>query len=207
MSTELIQELKKFLIVTLGTFLLASGVAIFFAPNQIVTGGPPGIGIILLYVLGIPVGLTVFIINVLLIFAGAKRYGRAYVIRTLYAVFMVSVFIELVRYLLPATPILEYTALNVLLGAIMIGFGIAICFEGEAASGGMATLAQLIAERTGISLGRIIQIIDGSIVLFSGLVFKNIGNAIWGAIGVLIAGFIIDGFMRRRMKRLKGRKS
>ena len=191
-------HVQNLLILTIAGFFLASGVVVFFAPHQIVTGGPPGIGIMLEYLLHIPVGLTVFIINFSLMLLGAKRYGRGYFFRTVYAIVVSSTLIEVLRYLFPDPTISSNLLLNVVIGSITLGLGIALCFKGNAASGGMATAAQLLAERTGLKIGRVIQIMDGTIVLLSAIVFRNIESALWAGLGVIITGFVINWFMRRQ---------
>ncbi|MDO5667041.1 MAG: YitT family protein [Alcaligenaceae bacterium] len=193
-------QLKNLLIITIGCLFLSASIVVFFAPNQIVTGGPPGIGIILLYLLGIPVGLTVFLINFSLMLLGGKRYGRGYFLRTLYAVAASSAFIEILVYLFPDPALFDKPYLNVLFGSVLIGIGLAMCFTGKASSGGLATAAQLIAERLNIGIGRVIQLIDGSIVLLSALIFHNFVSALWAGLGVLITGFIVDRYMRWQSK-------
>lgn len=73
---------------------------------------------------------------------------------------------------------------------------------GEASSGGMATAAQMIAQRIGIPVGRVIQMMDGTIVLLSAILFASIESALWAAVGVVITGFMIDAYMRWHRRKL-----
>lgn len=202
MPSTVTSQLKKLLIISLGCLLLASSIVFFFSPNQIVTGGPPGIGIILYYLFEVPVGLTVFLINFSLVVLGGKRYGRAYFFRTVYAVVLAAALIEILVYLFPDPALTDKPYWTVLLGSIMMGLGIALCFMGEASSGGMATAAQMIAQRIGIPVGRVIQMMDGTIVLLSAILFASIESALWAAVGVVITGFMIDAYMRWHRRKL-----
>ena len=57
-------EMKKYIYVLFGAFFMSIGVAVLLAPNQIASGGTPGVAIVLNHYLNIQLGLLMFIINV-----------------------------------------------------------------------------------------------------------------------------------------------
>ena len=184
--------LKNLAFITLGAFLISVGVVVFFAPNHIVTGGPPGIGIILFHLFGTPVGLTVLVANGVLMLIGGRLLGHGYLFRTIYAFAATSAFIELLVWLMPNPAVTAEPLLNSLYGGILIGIGLALCFKGEAASGGWTLVARIVASHFKIGVGQVVQFFDFSLIILSGIVFHNVEAALWAGIGVYVTGVIID---------------
>lgn len=188
--------LKNFFLLNLGAFLNALGVVLFFAPNQLVTGGPPGVAIIFLELFGVPLGITVFVFNMVLILMGAKYRGYVFFAKTVYAFVMLAVFIELLSWLLSGVVVTREPVLIITYGSILLGAGIALGFRAEAAMGGLSVACQMIAQRLGIPVGRVIQIIDGAIVVAGGFVFKNVETALWSGLSVYIVGLCVDRVLK-----------
>lgn len=185
-------QLKNLAFVTAGSLLMATGVVIFFSPNHIATGGPPGIAIILFHLLGISKGLTVLAINTVLIIIGARLLGGAYLLRTCYAIATSATFIELLAWLMPNPAVTAAPLLNTLYGGILVGAGLAFGFKGEAASGGWSLLARIIANRLRLGVGQVILVQDACVIVASGIVFSDIESALWAGIGVYVTGVVID---------------
>ena len=185
-------QLKNLAFITAGSLLMAMGVVIFFSPNHIATGGPPGIAIILFHLLGISKGLTVLALNSVLLLIGARLLGGAYLLRTGYAIATSAAFIELLTRLMPNPAVTAAPLLNTLYGGILIGAGLAFGFKGEAASGGWSLLARLIANRFKMGVGQVILIQDACVIVASGIVFSDIESALWAGIGVYVTGVVID---------------
>lgn len=152
----------------------------------------------LFHLFGVPIGVTVLLLNAVLMLVGARVFGRAYFLLTVYAFVATSILIELIAYLMPETAWTNEPILNVLYGSVLLGMGFAACFKAGAASGGLSLAAHVIADRFKVGVGRIIQIIDGGIVVISGIVFNNIEAALWAGVGVYIAGFIVDKAMSQQ---------
>ena len=64
--------MKKFLIISVFSFLYAVAVALFLDPNELAPGGVTGISILLNYVTPIPTGTWVFLLNIPLLFIAWK---------------------------------------------------------------------------------------------------------------------------------------
>lgn len=185
-------QLRNITFVTVGAFLLALGVVIFFSPNHIATGGPPGIAIILFHLAGVSKGLTILVINGFLMLIGARLLGAAYLLRTCYAIVASAAFIELLGYLMPNPAVTAAPLLNTLYGGILVGAGLAFGFKGEAASGGWSLLARIVANRLRMGVGQVILLQDACVIVASGIVFRDIESALWAGIGVYVTGVVID---------------
>ena len=184
--------LRNLAFITVGAFMIALGVVIFFSPNHIATGGPPGVAIIVYHLFDIRIGLTVLAVNVVLMLIGGRLLGPGYLIRTCYAFLASSAFIELLYWLMPNPAVTAEPLLNTLYGGILLGIGLALNFKGEAASGGWTLVARIVAGYLKIGVGQVIQFFDFTVIIVSGLVFHNIEAALWAGIGAYVTGIVID---------------
>ena len=95
---EFLYEVKDYVNITLGLLLYTFGFTLFLLPYQIVTGGISGIGAIVFYSTGFPVQYTFFIINAVLIVMALKILGWKFLTKTIYATFMLTLFLEIPRH-------------------------------------------------------------------------------------------------------------
>ena len=90
-------ECKDYFYITLGLLLYTFGWTIFLLPYQIVTGGVTGIAAVIYYGTGIPIYLSYFLINAALLLAALKILGFKFMVKTIYAIIMLSVFLALAQ--------------------------------------------------------------------------------------------------------------
>ena len=86
---------KEYALVTLGVVSYALGWSIFLLPNNLIGGGVSGFASILFYATGLPMGVTYFILNVLLLVIGTKILGTGFGGKTIYAIVMTSVMLSI----------------------------------------------------------------------------------------------------------------
>jgi len=90
------RDIKEYVIIMIGTFLLASSFSLFFIPHEMVIGGVAGLGIIVLSFgesagINIPVWLTNAVINIPLFVIGFIVLGAKNLIKTAFATMFYSV--------------------------------------------------------------------------------------------------------------------
>lgn len=144
MNKKVKAELKNIILIFLGSALLALGISVFILPANIVTGGTPGLSIVIYYLAGIPVSLAMILVNIILIIAGIKFIDSAFAIRTIYSVLMTSLFISLYPYLF-SFPVISETLLSSLYGGGCIGTGIGLILKGQASAGGTTIIAKIVS--------------------------------------------------------------
>ena len=92
------EKIKTVIIELVGTIvgaaIMAFGVSSFLLPNQLSSGGIAGIATITYYLLNIPMGTMIILINIpLFIFAG-YRIGKEFFIKSLIGTVSLSIFID-----------------------------------------------------------------------------------------------------------------
>ena len=92
-------KVKEFLIDTfifvIGGILYSVAINCFLSKNNILNGGFTGIATILNFLFELPIGTVIFILNIPLFFIAFKKLGAKFVLRTVWATLINSVFIDL----------------------------------------------------------------------------------------------------------------
>lgn len=208
-KTSLSTVFKEYALTTLGVVSYALGWTIFLLPNNLIGGGVSGFASILYYATGIPMGVTYFIINILLLVIGTRILGTGFGGKTIYAIVMTSVMLGLMPKLIPMDFIHEFALSNgklmcTFLGGVIAGFGIGLSISQGGSTGGTDIIALLWCKFHAASPGRVILIIDVGIIL-SSLLFPSYTESgellpfadklaviVYGLIQVTISGYAID---------------
>jgi uncharacterized membrane-anchored protein YitT (DUF2179 family) len=201
--------LKDYALVTVGVISYALGWSVFLLPNNLVGGGVSGFASILMYATGIPMGVTYFVLNVILLIIGTKILGTGFGGKTIYAIFMTSLMLSIMPKIVPADFIHEFAISNgklicTFLGGIIAGFGIGLSISQGGSTGGTDIVALVWCKFNSASPGRVILIIDVAIIL-SSLCFpsytetgellpftEKLAVVVYGLIQVTVSGYAID---------------
>ena len=204
--------LKDYALVTVGVVSYALGWSVFLLPNNLVGGGVSGFASILLYATGIPMGVTYFVLNVILLIIGTKILGTGFGGKTIYAIVMTSVMLSVMPKIIPADFIHEFAVSNgklicTFLGGIIAGFGIGLSISRGGSTGGTDIVALVWCKFKAASPGRVILIIDVGIIL-SSLLFPSytetgellsfsdkLAVVVYGLIQVTVSGYAIDLYL------------
>ena len=203
---------KEYALVTFGVVSYALGWTIFLLPNNLIGGGVSGFASILFYATGLPMGITYFILNVLLLVIGTKILGTGFGGKTIYAIVMTSIMLSVMPKLIPADFIHEFALSNgklicTFLGGIIAGFGIGLSISQGGSTGGTDIVALVWCHFYPASPGRVILIIDVAIIM-SSLLFPSYTEAgallpftdklavvVYGLIQVTVSGYAIDLYL------------
>ena len=212
LKTSLGTLVKEYALITLGVVSYAVGWAIFLLPNNLIGGGVSGFASILFYATGIPMGITYFVINVILLIIGTKILGTGFGGKTIYAIIMTSLMLSLMPGLIPADFIHEFAVSNgkllcTILGGVVAGIGIGVSISQGGSTGGTDIVALLWCKFRPASPGRVILIIDVAIIL-SSLLFpsytdsgellsfsEKLAVVVYGLVQVTVSGYAIDLYL------------
>lgn len=189
-------EIKDYLMITLGLIVFTFGWAVFLLPYRIVTGGVTGIAAIVFYATKIPISYTYFFINVALLGTALKVLGLKFMMKTIYAIFALSFFLWLGQTLMtnPDGTMIQILGegnrfMSVIIGCGFTGTAMAIVFLNNGSTGGTDIIAAVVNKYHNISLGRVILLIDILIVGSSLPIFwEESGNVEYG-LRMMVFGF------------------
>lgn len=210
LNTSHLTIAKEYLLITLGLTLYALGWALFLTPNSMLGGGVTGFSALLQYATGglIPLSVTYFVMNILLLLIGTKVLGTGFGAKTIFAIIMTSIMLELTQRYIP-TEFTTYFATQgeivcAVLGGIMAGVGIGLSMSQGGSTGGTDIIALVWCKFRPASPGKIILIIDVIIILSSLLLPLKDANGvlldaapkvalvIFGLMQVAVCGYAID---------------
>lgn len=185
-------EFGAYLLVTAGTFIMATGINIIYEPLSMVTGGFSGIGIILKKIVSIPVGVTTLALNIPLFALAKKQKGSHFFKKSLYAAVCFSVALLLI----PSYEIThEDYLMAALLGGALNGLGLGLVFSQGTSTGGSDLLCSLLRRWfPGFSVSELLIIIDGIIVV-AGMGFFGIQTGLYSIVAVFITGKVSDALV------------
>lgn len=187
-------KIKKFLIEILGTlvgaFIIAASISLFLLPNELSSGGFTGIATIFYYILNIPVGATMLVLNIPVFLFAWFKMGKKFLVKSIIGTVSLSFFTDFLEQFGSLT---TDKALACVYGGILIGIGTAIVLKSYSSTGGTDLLSLLIKKyMPNVETGRIITIIDGVVVLLNVIFLKNIEIGLYSAIAIYLMGLIVD---------------
>ncbi|MCB8995241.1 MAG: YitT family protein [Bacteroidales bacterium] len=200
------QWFKNYLLIILGSFIMAAGFVYFITPYKIVPGGVFGISIVIHYLTqgmfswapeGLPVGAVGLIMNIPLTIIGIKVLGPKFGVKTVMGFILLSIFIDLQTYFWGDRPLVENDPLlSTIFGGVLVGFGLGLVFKSKATSGGSDIIAMIIAKYTRQSLGQLLIYVDSVIVLVGLVAFGDWRIPLYSWITIFISGKVIDATMQ-----------
>ncbi len=194
---DLKEQIKEYVLSTIGVLLTALGLVIFFIPNNIAAGGASGMAMILHRLLNaIPIGVWMYIINIVLFILGFTLVGRDFSFKTIYSTFALNFFIDLFDRILK---IPRYTGdelmLAVFFGNVLASVGMAIAFANNSSTGGTDIVAKILSKYFRAPIGTTLLMIDFSIGILAGFTF-NPRIAMYALLAIIINGITIDFILK-----------
>ena len=187
------REAKDYLMIALGMVLYGIGWTVFLLPNDITTGGVPGIASIVYWGTGFPVQYTYFGINLFLLLLALKILGWKFCIKTIFGVFTLTFFLSFIQELTGDITLLhDQPFMACVIGASFCGSGIGIAFSSNGSTGGTDIIAAIIHKYRDITLGRVMLICDLIIISSSYLVLQDWEKVVYGFVTLYICSFVLD---------------
>ena len=154
---SIIREARDYVMIAIGMILYGIGWTVFLLPNDITTGGVPGIASIVYWATGFPVQYTYFSINFFLLLLALKLLGMKFCIKTIFGVFTLTFFLSVIQKLTAGFGLLhDQPFMACVIGASFCGGGIGVAFSANGSTGGTDIIAAIINKYRDITLGRVV---------------------------------------------------
>lgn len=187
-------NIEDYIAITLGLVMFSLAWTLFIIPAQITGGGVSGIGAVLYYATGVPVGITYFLVNILLVAVAIKVLGASFGIKTIFSMIVVSVALTFSQQLV-SKPIIDDIFLSAVLGGILSGVGLGIVFSKGGSTGGTDIIAAIIVKYRNISPGRVIMYCDVIIIVSSFFVLKSVDKMVYGFVTMGVVSYSLDAVL------------
>ena len=191
-------ELRDYVTIFIAMMSYCIGWNIFLLPNDITTGGVPGVSSIIFWGVGIPVQWTYFSINAVLLLIALKILGWKFCVKTVYAVVVLTVSTTYVSANYHGHLLHDQPFMASIIGAVFCGSGVGLGLASNGSTGGTDIIAAIVNKYRDISLGRVILICDVIIITSSYLVLKDWEKVIYGYVVLYVTAFCIDQMVHSR---------
>lgn len=185
-------EVKDYTIITLGLMCYTFGWTAFLVSNEIVTGGVTGLSAIIYFGTNIPVPISYFTINGILLIAAIRIIGWQYCIRSIFGVVMTTIQLSIWAYYIKEPLIKDEPFMSCIIGGIMLGVGIGVAFTRNGSTGGTDIIAAIINKYKPITLGRSILYCDLLIISSSYMLFHDLEKILFGFVVLAVSTYSCD---------------
>ena len=188
---------KDYITIVIGVAMFAIGFLGFIVPNEIVAGGLGGVSLLLRYTLDVPVSVTFFVVNFILVIIAWFVLGKQYVMKALFGVVTVIILLAIAEQFITEALISADPLIASIIGAVCCGAGLGLVYSVNGSTGGTDIVGAVITKYRYISMGRGLMYIDVVIILGSFLIFQSLEKVIYGFIIVFVmyttADMVING--------------
>lgn len=191
---QMVAFLKDYFIITVGLVIYALSWTFFLVPAKITGGGISGLAAVVFYSTKIPIGLTFFAINVVLVAVAIKVLGASFGIKTIYSMSVLSAIFMIPQDWFPPA-IINDNFLAVVLGGMFGGVGIGLVFSRGGSTGGTDIIAMIINKYRNISPGRIILYCDVIIIGSSFFLVHSLDKMVYGYVSMAVVSYTLDAFL------------
>ena len=178
-----LKSVKEYFLMTVGMMLYSFGWIGCILPVKGTGGGAAGLSLVVCSALGqigvdIQIGTMVFVLNAILLLVAGFIVGWNFGVKTIFCVVVISLGMNFWQDVLPEGDFLHLERiLAVILGGILAGIGIAMCFAQGGSTGGTDIVAMIINRYRTISYG------------------FNIDTVIYGYVMTAVVGYTVDMIM------------
>ena len=196
----IIDNIRTYSVISFGLIIFSIAWTAFLLPHQISGSGVSGLGAIIFYATGIPMGYTYFALNIILMIVGLKVLGKGFGIKTIYGVILAAVMLSILQPLIP-TPVVQEKFMSALIGGGLCGAGLGIIFTQGGSTGGTDIIALIITKYRNISPGRIILLCDVFIIGSSYLILNDIESSkrletmVYGFVTMAVQAYTLDSIL------------
>ena len=171
-----------------GAVIAAFAMEEFLVPCTILDGGMIGVSIMVNNLSGFPLSILTIIFNVPFLIIGSRKMGLKFVVKSIYAMVIFSIFLEVFG---EWTNVTDQLLLAVCFGGVILGAGVGIVIRFGGCLDGTETVAIMLNRKFKWPVGRTVLIFNIVIYAIAGLLF-GFDRAMYSLLTYFITSKIID---------------
>ncbi|BDD02658.1 membrane protein [Aureibacter tunicatorum] len=183
--------LKSYGLITLGVFIYTLGWAAFIIPSKISGGGVSGAATLVYQSTGVPVWITYMLVNIVLLLFGIRALGKQYGVKIVYGASVTTFFFSLLQANI-SEPVVHEAFMAAVIGGVMSGIGVGLILMEGGSLGGTDIIASIIVKYKNYSPGKILLILDMSVILASYFVFHSVEAIVYAGVVMGVMSYVID---------------
>ena len=198
-AKKILAHVWDYIVLTFGIVIYCLSWTSFLIPNGIASGGGTGLCTIIFFATGIPVAVSFFILNAILLIIGFLVLGKAFGFKTIYVILLSTVLFKVLPEYECLVAYFDERLVVAVVGGIVEAVGIGIVLLRGGSSGGTDIAAMVINKYWPVSPGKVYLYSDlfiiASVLLIPG---KTIEDMIYGYATMVTFSLMIDAILLGR---------
>ena len=189
------ENIIDFIMITLGTFIIAISVFFFMMPSNLSVGSVSGLSIVISNFIPFNVSTISMVINILLLIFGFITIGKEFGIKTVYTSILLPIFIAMFEHMFPNNiSLTQDQTLDAICYCVIVSIGIAMLFNRNASSGGLDIIGKFLNKSFHVEVGKGIAL-SGMLVAISSILVYDMKTMIISILATYFSGIVLDNFL------------
>ncbi len=187
--------IKDFLMITIGTAIVAAAVFFFMLPSHVSVGSGAALAMVLSNFIPLSVSTITLVMNIGLLIIGFLLIGPTFGLKTVYCSVLMPVILGIFERIFPDfQSITQDPLLDVICYILVVGIGLAILFPRDASSGGLDIVAKIMNKYLHMDLGQAMSV-SGIVVALSSALCYDAKTVVLSVLGTYFGGLVVDHFI------------
>lgn len=192
---KLLNTIKEFVIITVGTVIVAAAVFFFMLPSHVSVGSGAALAMVMSNFIPLSVSAITLIMNVGLLIIGFLLIGPEFGAKTVYCSVLMPVVMGVFEMVFPNfQSITQDPLLDVICYILVVGVGLSILFSHNASSGGLDIVAKILNKYLKMDLGQAMSS-SGILVALSSALCYDSKTVVLSLLGTYFGGMVVDHFI------------
>ena len=189
------KALEDFVIITVGTVIVAVAVFFFMLPSKVSVGSGAALAMVLSNFIPLSVSTITLLMNVGLLIIGFLLVGPEFGAKTVYCSILMPLIMGLFELIFPDfQSITQDPLLDVICYILVVGVGLSILFSRNASSGGLDIVAKIMNKYLRVELGKAMSSAGILVALSSALCYDS-KTVVLSLLGTYFGGIVVDHFI------------
>ena len=185
------KSILSLLLILLGNFLVAFGIAAFIIPCDLISGGSTGVALLIHHMTGLRVSEVVLVLNAAFFAFGYFLLGKSFAMGTLLSNFIYPFFLRVLENQPLLQGLTDDRMLSTVLGGLLVGLGVGTVFKAGASTGGTDPIPLVLHKYLQLPLSAAVYAVDFVIVMAQAF-FSDSEAILYGIIFVIASSVMID---------------
>lgn len=185
-------SIKEYVTILFGLALYALGWTGFLLPHEITTGGITGLAALVFFANGLPVAVTYFSINIVLLIISIRMFGWKFSFRTIVGVLVLTLFLSVAQKYIHKPLLVGEPFMACVIGGLLAGAGVGTVLTANGSTGGTDIIALIINKYRNITPGRAMLYSDLIIISSSYFLFHSVDKIIYGLTTLAVSTYAVD---------------
>lgn len=183
-------QVSRYAMVALGSFISGVGINAFLIPHQLFSGGVSGVAMILYFLFEWPIGVQIIVLNIPIFYAAYRLLDKEYVICGIFGMLIFSFATDATRFL-TEIHLVDDTLLAAIYGGVISGIGAGLIFRVGGSAGGVDVIATIIKKYYSLNVGLVGFLINIFLMMVAAALF-GVKPAMYTLLSIFVGSRVTD---------------